>query len=262
MAGAKAAFSVLFLLALVVMAVPPGVGAEASRPSYVNNHFYLHYNMTRKEGWMNTNPNETDDTGWHNVYGLFQETQCNLGFPLKPYLDNNNSMNVCATRAWAIGICLLSDKPGEVTGALVIDGVYSCSKNLVADGNGWFFMEYDVGLGFIDYRWNLTFNISFMMHRGDFIAPYYELLTHGDSNMTIPILATEPDTDNDGLPDSMDPDDDNDGHNDKNDAYPLDPTKWKQPEPTKGFVPGFDVLLAFVALAVSISVVFRKRSCL
>jgi outer membrane protein assembly factor BamB/DNA-binding MarR family transcriptional regulator len=34
------------------------------------------------------------------------------------------------------------------------------------------------------------------------------------------------DTDNDGIPDLDDPDDDNDGHNDENDYYPRDSTRW------------------------------------
>ena len=247
-------------MALIVTTASPGIEAEAPQPSTVNNRLYLHYNMTQDEGWMNTDPNDTNDTGWRNIYGLFQETRRDLDFPMKPSLYNNNSLVLNATRPWVIGVCLLSDRPTEVNGQLRIDGVYQCARILVADGNGWFYMEYEVGLGFVDYRWNLTFNISFMMHSGDFIAPYYKLETNGHSNLTIPINATEPDTDNDGSPDSVDPDDDDDGHNDTGDAYPLDPTKWEEPPPAKGFLPGFDALAMVVALGIlAASFTRRKR---
>lgn len=259
MARAKAVSGVVVSFALAILALPVGDGAEAPQPSCMNNQLFLHYNMTRNEGWMDTDPDGAGDTGWHNICGLFMETRRLLSFPLKPSLNNTNTLSMNATHKWSVGICLLGDKPGDVTGGLAIDGVFSCSKNLLADGKGWFCMEYDVGLGFIDHRWNLTFNISFMMHGGDLVAPNFELLTRGHSNLTFPIMATEPDTDNDGLPDLVDPDDDGDGHNDTDDAYPPDPTRWEKPRPAGGFLPGFDALMAIIAIGIIAVMLIRRR---
>jgi len=260
-AGTKAVLSVLFMF--LMLAGQPVACAEVviPQPSPANDTLYLHYNQN--SSWMNAEKNQTNGVKTAGWYGPIS-----ISFPMIPGLNRSTFLILNASNDWVarfhVSVTTHSVKYTTIqnANASITVGNYSymSRESEVVDDNYTFY--FSDCIDFIRPEWEINLTLKYMGPAVDIGLPLVTIYTDGSSYLKIPITATDIDTDHDNIPNSLDPDDDNDGHNDIKDAYPQDPTKWENPEPVKTFVPGFDVLPAFVALGVSISLVFRKRRCL
>lgn len=237
---------ILVPLAMLAMAIPCGAESDPSQLSPTNNVLYLHYNETRREGWMNTLSNETGDDGWNLYGGIFGYTaRIPLSFPMKPRLDPALCLTMDPAGVWRVRVDHYEGR-GEIVdviGALTA-GNYSCSTTPGALQPYEF--AFVTGRGMVLPGMDIIFNFSFVAEGGDFIGNDIHILTNGKSNMTLPILATERDSDGDG-------------HNDTVDAYPQDPTKWEKPEPKPKPMPGFDALPAVLAITILAATFVKRR---
>ena len=90
---------------------------------------------------------------------------------------------------------------------------------------------------------------------------YYIVAVDTSSNPSQPSMTVsgipDIDTDEDGIGNFMDDDDDNDGHRDSNDAYPLDPEKWKKDEGLPWLL--LILTLLVVAIVVIVAIVTLKK---
>lgn len=245
MAKARLALCVLVPLAMLVTAINCGAESDTTQLSPNNNVLHLHYNETRREGWMNTLPNETGDDGWNFYGGIFGHTaRIPLSFPMKPRLDPALCLTMDPAVAWRVRVDHFEGRGRivDVIGALTA-GNYSCSTTPGAVQPYEF--AFVPGFGMVRPGMDIIFNLSFVAEGGDFVGNDIHILTNGKSNMTLPILATERDSDGDG-------------HNDTVDAYPQDPARWQKPEPRPRPMPGFEALPAVLAIVI-LAVAFVKR---
>jgi len=260
-AGAKAALSVLIMF--LILAGQPVACAEVviPQPSPANDTLYLHYDQNST--WINAEKNQTNGVitaGWYGPHSM--------SFPMIPGLNRSTFLILNASNDWVarFHVSVTTHSGSHFTiqnaNASVTLGNYSYSSHEPEVVNDNYTFKFSKCIDLIRPDWEINLTLKYSNPPLDVGVPQVTIYTDGSSYLKIPIAATDIDTDHDNLPNSLDPDDDNDGHNDTKDAYPLDPTIWENPEPVKTFVPGFDVLAAFVAFGVSISFVFRKRTCL
>jgi len=260
LAGVKSLVCAILLFALGLMTMPIYVSAFPPQPPYTHNQLYLHYNMTRDEGWMNSNPNDTNDTGWFVDLGLYFGPPINLSFPLNLEFNDAHYFTADPQLEWVVCVFLSPSPMSNITGTLYYSTYQYVSVVPAKKVAGPYEFSFNVSSDIIDYRWGIRFTISFLPCFGDFRAAHNEIYTEGESNLTIPVLATEPDTDGDGIINSLDPDDDNDGHLDPDDAYPLDPARWANPETAKPVSIWWHALPAATVLAaVALAVLWRLR---
>jgi len=245
MVKARLALCILVPLAMLATAIHGGAETDTTQLSPTNNVLYLHYNETRREGWMDTLPNETGDDGWNFYGGIFGYTpRIPLSFPMKPRLDPALCLTMDPAGVWRVRVDHYEGRGRivDVIGALTA-GDYYCSTAPAADQP--YVFAFATGIIVVRPGTDIIFNFSFIAEGGDFVGNDIHILTNGRSNMTIPILATERDSDGDG-------------HNDTVDAYPQDATRWQKPEPKPRPMPGFDALPAVLAI-VMLAVAFVKR---
>ncbi len=79
--------------------------------------------------------------------------------------------------------------------------------------------------GNLDYEYDALYRLTAVRYP-DGAEIRYGYDAAGNMIRKVVKAATDPDTDGDGIPDSLDPDDDNDGVPDEDDAFPLDPGEW------------------------------------
>jgi VCBS repeat-containing protein len=83
---------------------------------------------------------------------------------------------------------------------------------------------------------------------------------NGGVDWTNFILEVHLDTDDDGLPNTLDDDDDNDGHLDVDDAYPLDSSKWKKAEGSSDSSWIWIVLIATVIFVIIVLMFMLRKN--
>lgn len=246
MLKARLVLCILVLLAMLAAAIPCGAELDTIQLSPTNNVLYIHYNETRREGWMDTLPNETGDDGWNFHGGIFGNTWCiPLSFPLRPRLDPALCLTMDPAGVWRVQVDHFEGRGRivDVLGSLTA-GNYSCSTTPGA------VQPYDFafvpGIGMVRPGMDIIFNFSFVAQGGDFIGNDIHILTNGRSNMTMPILAAERDSDGDG-------------HNDTVDVYPQDATRREKPTTASKPMPGFDALPLMIATMVLVAAFARRR---
>ena len=257
MAGAKAALGILFSVALAAMAFPMGACWEIAQPSPENNTLYFHYQPENKTGWMNTILNGSTSASYKWDARGFGKIQT-FTFPLNPGLDANHNLVMDLEECWTIRVHINNTLlyggplPFIINGTLTL-GNYSVSSEMDQREDKICIFEFRSDCDVILNKWNITFTVTISTHsEGGFYPEDLELITDGSSNLTMPILAMDADTDDDGIINSRDPDDDNDGHNDTKDAYPTDPKRW-QPTPARGLLHWYDALAMVIMIGLLVA---------
>jgi hypothetical protein len=247
-----AAITVLVQLAFAGAPFLVPAEAEIPQPSPTNDTLFLH--SSGQSTWMNAEKNQTTGGLAAGGYGWRS-----FSFLLDPALDRSTFLIMNISSEWIACVhatCVYyfggnGTLQGLNASIVLKDFTYYAKEPERVDDN--YIFRFSVDLDIIKPQW--AFNFTFR-HIGPDMGPppFVTFFTDGSSYIQIPIAATDIDTDNDAFPDSIDPDDDNDGHNDTNDAYPQDPTRWEKPTPAQGVLPGFEAvptIIAFLAVAIS-----------
>ena len=244
------------------MALPSMTDAEIPQTSPTNNVLFLHGNESKHDGWMNADQNDTVDSEWSGGGGFINYIF--MSFPLRPALNSSRFLILNSSEKWTIRVHAIPWKEGGnpsepkgVTGNLTVANHSDCLTDFKRDGEYYIF-RLDGGCDVIYPSWNIVFNFS--CSSGSCIdTTHIKVYTDGTSNVTIPIIGTDIDTDLDGIPNSKDPDDDGDGHNDTSDAYPLDQSRWEKEKHKSGFLPGFDALPTLFVLCIMTVIILRRN---
>jgi hypothetical protein len=261
MTGLKMELCILVLLALITVTVPAGTHSEPAQPSPTNNVLYLHYNDTSSKGWLNTDKCDTvNDSfscqagGWERSgYYIF------LNFTLRPALQYTNCLILDNSQEWIARLHLFDFRNMKFDTSITAGNMTKAPKDWSSDGPVWTFW-FAMGIGNVTPNQTLNFTIAiYIQGYIGYEPPYLLIYFDEESNLTLPITGADIDTDGDAQPNSQDPDDDNDGHNDTNDAYPMDVTRWAKPETAKPAPTLWYALPAVVILAVLAAVYLRRR---
>lgn len=247
-AGARTVWGLLVSMALVATAFQIGTRAETPQPSPANNNLYLHYNLTHNQGWMDVDVTDPGDDGWSYHGAIFGFTgPFYVRFIMNPALNGSLCLMTEPTRSWTAHIGYY-EGPGhfaDVKGALTV-GEYFCITG--PESKDSFNFTFFPGVPVLRQETAIIFDLSFGLRGGDFIPNDLDILTGGNSTLAVPIVAV---------------DSDGDGHNDTQDAFPSDPARWEKPkpvpEPARGFLPGFDALLAVVAFGIMAGGLVRRQ---
>ena len=257
MAVVNPAFCFLVLLAVITVTVPTGAHSEPAQPSPINNNLFLHYNDTAQKGWMNADPSDTNVTSFpFSRFGMLSKT---FHFPLKPGLKNCNCLVLNISTDWIARMHIVP-LHSQTTATIVAGGQSKNSSICKVEGEYTFF-KFNLSAAVLTAKDEVDFSIRFPPGGDRGIPPPEStFFTDGSSDITLPIIRIDNDTDADGLIDSVDPDDDNDGYNDARDAYPLDATRWAKPDTSKPMPVWWYALPAAVILvAVALAIPWRRR---
>jgi len=254
--GIKLALCILLPLGLVCAAIPSGVSASPAQPSPANNVLFLHYNVTVQKGWMNPAISDTNVTSFQCLtYGMRKT----IPFPLNPGLNDCNCLVLNISTEWTARVHIVP--LDSRTTATIVAGIQSENSSIYKVDGEYSLFKFWLSVAVLTAKDEISFSIT--LPPGGDIGPRplkSTFYTDGSSNVTLPIIGIDNDTDSDGLIDSRDPDDDNDGLSDFEDAYPLDATRWARPEGSKPMPVWWYALPAAILLAaVSLAVIWKRR---
>ncbi|UCE37279.1 MAG: right-handed parallel beta-helix repeat-containing protein [Thermoplasmata archaeon] len=117
----------------------------------------------------------------------------------------------------------------------------------------WAFVSDDELVTLIGISPSYTFELP-----GTYIVTLYVFDDAGNWNVDTVTIIVLPDFDEDGVPDIEDDDDDNDGYLDEEDAFPLDPNKWKEDE-EPSFMIWIIILVLVVIIICIVVLLFVKK---
>jgi hypothetical protein len=260
-AGTWARLSGIILLILLSTPLLDKPAAGTVQPSSDNNILYLRYNTTSEQGWMSAEPVQSSAEYIQTGTGFLNTLS--FTFPLVPTFVGPGCLILNTSNPWAVNLHIVvraRDGPAALSyaNASMCVGNYSFSSDKPMHSGDWYRFLLNSSLVSIPPRTDINFNFTLTGY-GCTTGLIIRIYTEGSSQISAPIEKLDPDTDQDGSPDSQDPDDDNDGHNDTSDAYPLDVTRWKKPETAHPTPPWLYASPVLVLLAVIVAAFHWRR---